>query len=253
MPGWRGCQQALLPIIGMMDQALRRFTTLLEALVGAGPAGLSLGVLAERSALPPATCTRALKSMTRLGWADQAGNRGSYRLGPRATALSATASYRGELLQHAEPHLRAFVRRHPSVGIALVALRDGQRFGLWSHGPDGDGGLELAANRDVWGMPSGRLLIALLPLRQRRRWCGQVGLPTAQQWPGIATSRELDAALAVIRRERIAQVVRDGSVYTTVPVPDGLGGTVGLGCWHRGRQIDPVIMRAMRRIAAALG
>lgn len=235
-----------------MEQALQRFTTLIEALAQAGGAGLALGELAERCLLPPATCTRALKTMARLGWADQAGNRGAYRLGPRATALSATDPYRGPLLHAAEPLLRAFARRHPAVGIALVALRDWQRFGLWSHDPVQGGGLELVANHDVWGMPSGRLLVALLPPRLRRRWCNRIGLPAPQQWPGIANSTELREALAQIRRERIAQVVRGGVIYTTLPVPDGEGGTVGLGCWHRGSRIRPVVLSALRRCAADL-
>lgn len=235
-----------------MDQALQRFTTLIEALAGAGSGGLALGELAARCALPPATCSRALKSMARLGWADQAGNRGTYRLGPRATALSASGSYRGSLLQVAEPLLRAFIRRHPAVGIALVALRDGQRFGLWSHDPVHGGGLELVANHDVWGMPSGRLLVALLPPRQRRRWCERLGLPTPAQWPGIASSAELREALAQIRRERLAQVVRGGMVYTTMAVSDLEGGTVGLGCWQHGSRIAPAVLTSLRRCAAGL-
>lgn len=236
-----------------MEQALRRFTALIDALAQAGAGGATLGELSAAVRLPPATCSRALKAMAGLGWADQGGNRSPYRLGPRVTRLDAAASYRGALLRRAEPLLRGFVRRHPGVGIALVALRDGQRFGLWSHDPAGGGGLELAADRDVWGMPSGRLLVALLPPRQRRRWCDRVGLPTARQWPGIASAAELRDALAAIRRERLARVVRDGRVYVTVPVRDPDGGWVGLGCWQRGERLPPAVAAALRRAAAALG
>jgi DNA-binding IclR family transcriptional regulator len=235
-----------------MLQALQRFSSLIDALAKAGPGGLALGELAGQCALPPATCTRALKAMAALGWADQAGNRGRYRLGPRATALTAAAAYQGPLLARAEPLLRAFVRRHPGVGAALVALRDGRRFGLWSHDPSRGEALELFAHHDLWSMPSGRLLVALLPPRQRRRCCDQAGLPTPAQWPGIATSVELAAALAAIRRERCAQVVRDGTTYTALPVDDGAGGTVTLGCWQPSTRVEARVLAALRRCAGRL-
>ncbi|MCK6491614.1 MAG: hypothetical protein L6R48_25480, partial [Planctomycetes bacterium] len=81
--------------------------------------------------------------------------------------------------------------------------------------------------------------------------CARAGLPTPGQWPGIATSAELASALAAIRRERCAQVVRDGTIYTALPVDDGAGGTVTLGCWQRGTR-EARVLAALRRCAGKL-
>ncbi|MBN8527470.1 MAG: MarR family transcriptional regulator [Planctomycetes bacterium] len=74
-----------------MSRLLDRATTLIGVL-GARPGEpRSVHQLAAEARLPPATCTRILKRLVDLGWADQDGNRGDYRLGPRAYALTAAA------------------------------------------------------------------------------------------------------------------------------------------------------------------
>lgn len=240
----------------MMDQAIARFTALVEALAGAGPGGLPLGELARQAGLPPATATRAVKAMARHGWADQDGNRGAYRLGPRAAALAGRTPYRGRLVAAAQDRLRALAAAHPGCGCAVVALRDGRRIGIWSCGGElgADGDWELREHAPVWSVASGRLLVALLPPRSRSRWIAALGLPAGRDWPGVATRGELLSALARIRRERcaVAGSVRQRRWFAAAAVPDGAGGSAAIGAWHDGPELRPGLLDGLRAAAAAI-
>ncbi len=215
-----------------MPRLLERATAVICAL-GAEP--LSLHALARACALPPATCTRILKELVRLGWADQDGNRGDYRLGPRAYAVTSAAPYRQQLVGRLAPAMRGLAGRWPSAGLVLVVLRPWRRHLVWEcgayHGA-GTGRLRLVAE-ELWSGASGRVLVANLPARERQRWIDRVGLPDPATWRGIARRSELLSALAEIRRDGWAELAqpRRGLWACAVPVADGEGGTAALGAY----------------------
>lgn len=76
--------------LGSVDKAL----TALEALAGAGPAGVALGDLARSLGLHKASLHRTLAALRYRGYAEQDATTGDYRLGPAATALATV--YLGE-------------------------------------------------------------------------------------------------------------------------------------------------------------
>ncbi|MFF2269001.1 IclR family transcriptional regulator [Cellulosimicrobium cellulans] len=76
--------------LGSVDKAL----TVLEALAGAGPAGVALGDLARSLGLHKASLHRTLAALRYRGYAEQDATTGDYRLGPAATALATV--YLGE-------------------------------------------------------------------------------------------------------------------------------------------------------------
>lgn len=218
-----------------MSRLLDRATALIDAL-GSQP-GLPRTVheLAAGAGLPPATCTRILKRLVDLGWADQDGNRGAYRLGPRAYALTADAPYRQQLVGLAAPVMRRLSARWPLAGVVLVVLRPWSRQLLWECGAFNDAGpgrMRLVAE-DLWSGASGRVLVAHLPARERHQWIDHAGLPGGSVWRGIANRRELLAALADIRRDGIAEVEQRarGLFALAAPLPDGEGGTAALGAY----------------------
>jgi len=215
-----------------VPRLLERATRVIAAL-GAEPQALH--AVAAAAVLPPATCTRLLKELVRLGWADQDGNRGGYRRGPRAYALAADAPYRPHLVEAWAPRMRELGRRWPAAGVVLVVLRPWGRHLLWECGAFNGGGagrLRLIAE-ELWGGASGRLLLALMPPRERHRWIDHVGLPAPALWRGIATRRELLDALAGIRRERWCEVVqaKRGLWASATPIADGEGGHAALGAY----------------------
>jgi DNA-binding IclR family transcriptional regulator len=76
--------------LGSVDKAL----TALEALAGAGPAGVALGDLSRSLGLHKASLHRTLAALRYRGYAEQDATTGDYRLGPAATALATV--YLGE-------------------------------------------------------------------------------------------------------------------------------------------------------------
>jgi DNA-binding IclR family transcriptional regulator len=224
----------IVPIYGIsVSRLLDRATTLISALGGRPGQPRTVHDLAGEVGLPPATCTRLLKRLVELGWADQDGNRGAYRLGPRAYALAAVAPYRQRLVAAAAPAMRRLAARWPQAGVVLVVLRPWSRHLLWECGAFvGAGRLRLLAE-ELWSGASGRVLVANLPTRERRQWIDHVGLPAASVWRGIATRRELLSALAEIRRDGAADLeqVRRGWWAVAVPMTDGEGGIAALGAY----------------------
>lgn len=218
-----------------MSRLLDRATVLIDVLGSRPGEPRTVHQLAADARLPPATCTRILKRLVGLGWADQDGNRGSYRLGPRAYALTAAAPYRQQLVGLAAPVMRRLSARWPLAGVVLVVLRPWSRQLLWECGAFNDAGpgrMRLIAE-DLWSGASGRVLVASLPARERHQWIDHAGLPGANVWRGIASRRELLAALADIRQEGIAEVQQRarGFFAVAVPLPDGEGGTAALGAY----------------------
>lgn len=232
-----------------MQRTIDRITRLLDAL-GQGRSR-SATALAAATHLPAATCSRLLKGLAQAGWVDQDGNRGAYRLGPRLYALAEARPYQAGLLASLVPQLRQLVACHPGSGAVVVALRPWHRVGLWGCGAGRsvEGRMDLQAE-PVWRGASGRLLIALLGARQRRRWIAQVGLPQAGDWSGLVTVGELDAALVEIRRAGHAVAAQpNGTVAVAVPMRVAGGGVVALGGYHRGTRPEPWLLSGLQAIA----
>lgn len=232
-----------------MQRTIDRITRLLDAL-GQGRSR-STTALATATGLPAATCSRLLKGLVLAGWVDQDGNRSDYRLGPRLFALAEARPYQAGLLAALMPRLRDLVAHHPGSGAVVVGLRPWQRVGLWGcgDGRSAEGRMDLMAE-PVWRGASGRLLIAMLDTRQRRRWIAQVGLPQACDWPGILSIGELESALAEIRRAgHVSAAQPNGTVAVAVPMRVAGGGMVALGGYHRGTRPAPWLLSGLQAIA----
>lgn len=235
-----------------MPDLLSRATTLIATL---GSQPQVLPDLAAAAGLPAATTSRLLKRLVALGWADQDGNRGAYRLGPRAYALASASPYRQGLLAATIPDMRRLAARWPQAGIVLVVLRPWGRHVLWECGAftgGATGRLRLEAE-DLWNGASGRLLVANLPVRERNQWIAQVGLPPASAWRGVLTRRELLAALADLRREGVSEVLQPlrGLWASAVLVPDGEGGLAALGAYQQLALERSGLLSDLKKVSAA--
>src|SRR5690606_29067635 len=90
------------------------------------PDGIALRALATESGVPASTCVRLLRDLVALGWVDQSGPRGGYRIGPRAASLTHQQAYRGRLVEVARPEATRLARRLRAQVIVAV-LRGAQR------------------------------------------------------------------------------------------------------------------------------
>lgn len=233
-----------------MIAVLARVTTLIEQLAAAGDEGLVLSDVAARAGLPPATATRLLQDLCTLGWADQAGPRGRYRLGPRMESLSNLRPYRGRLVAAATSILSQLADRFNAY-VTLAILRNGHRLVLF------DRGMEIAPleeRSDLYESASGRMLVAQLPWQARRRLMDIIGLPQSNQWREIGTWFELNATCAEARRQ--GYIINDQPscpmLGVGAPVPDGTGGMAAIGMAVERQFWSPAVIDAVRAAAAAI-
>ncbi len=233
-----------------MISVLARTAVLVELLAKAGAAGHALRDIAARASLPPATATRLLHDLCELGWADQQGLRGRYRLGPHLQALGERRHYRGRLLAAATPVLTALARRQ-QARVVLAVLRRGRRLALLELGDDSLP--NLSERDDLYASASGRMLIAQLPWRLRRRLIEAAGLPGTGQWPEAATWSELNSQCAEARRRGWCENHPRGNlVGVGVAVPDDEGGVAAIGVAVERARWGRTVIDAARRAAAQI-
>lgn len=113
----------------------------------------------------------------------------------------------------------------------------------------------MAEERELLPSASGRLLIAHLDWRARRRLVTAIGGPDAQRWPGIAACAELNGECAALRKTGVEiNRPRSGVMNAVaVAIPDGSGGTavLALGMPKRGWNED-FALRSAREAAVRI-
>lgn len=232
-----------------MIAVLARAAALVERLAAAGADGIELRAIADRAGLPPATATRLLHDLCALGWADQDGPRGRYRLGPALEALSGQRPYHGRLAAAAAPVLRRLAARH-RVRAVVAVLRRGRRVPLVEVGLEDVA--RLRERDDLWASASGRMLVAQLDWRARRRLVAAIGLPSATAWPAVRTWAELNAACGEARRRGwIEHRPRGPFVGIGLPLPDDEG-VAALGVAAERERWDATLVGAARRAAQTI-
>lgn len=235
-----------------MNRVLERATQLLACL-GRHPDGVALRALASESGVPASTCVRLLRDLVALGWADQSGPRGGYRIGPRAASLAHEQPYRGRLVEIVRPAAARLASRLRAQ--VIVAVMRGMRRLVVLRVEGDQAPFLLEEERELYASASGRLLVATLSWRARRRLIDRIGLPPSGSWPGVSTAVELAAECAAIRRAGwVLNRPSGGDRHAVaVPLPDGEGGmaALALGMSKRGWS-DAAALREARALARRL-
>ncbi len=233
-----------------MISVLARAAALVEQLAAAGAGGLALREAAARAGLPPATATRLLHDLCILGWADQQGQRGRYRLGPRLEALVNRQPYHGRLVAAATPVLARLAGRQ-RYRCVLAVLRENRRIVLIEH--HGSETAKLQERDDLYGSASGRMLVAQLGWRDRQRLVAAIGLPQAGQWREASDWPGLHTACATARRQ--GWIINDPAgpfIGIGLPVPDAEGGIAALGVAVEKARWRPAVVASACRAAATI-
>lgn len=231
---------------------LIKATRLLDALAEGDGSPVPLAGLAAIAGLPQGTAARLLRTLEQLGWADHAGQRGGYRLGPRVRAL-------GQAQRHRQRFFAAAAGVLPALAEALAApvtvsmLRGCRRCMLHQWAPAGrEHHPALDQRDDLWATASGRLLAARLDAAARRRLLRELGPPKRGAWPGVATLDDVRAELAWIRRRNLA-VARprgEGLAAAAMGVEDGEGGLMAVGFYVEADGWDPAWVKFLAMAVA---
>lgn len=230
---------------------LIKATRLLDVLAESNGGAVPLAGLAAAAALPPGTAARLLRTLERLGWADHAGPRGGYRLGPRVGALSQAQRHRQCFFSAAAAVLPALAEEI-AAPITVSMLRGCRRCLLHQWTPSGcESHPALDLRDDLWATASGRILAARQNVKVRRYLLRELGSPGRGVWSGVATCDEVRAELAWIRRHNLAisRPRSQGLAAAAMGVVDGEGGQMAVGFYIQVGEWDPA---RVKRLAAAV-
>ena len=187
-----------------MIQVIHRALDILELLGSQPERTVPLGEIAQRLDLHRATCSNILKTLAQRGYVERLPNRGGYRLGSLALPWQGGTAGDRELSVLAKPILQALSQELNETSLIGV-IRGTRRVTLECAASDRDLQVRSRQVRNVYETASGRLLLAYLPPEQLAAFVDRAGLPGENVWREVKTSKDLDRALAGIRRQKLAR------------------------------------------------
>lgn len=210
-------------------QSIQRAAALLDGTAAAGPRGISLSALAERTGLNVSTAHHLCRTLEAEGFLARVGDTKRYRIGGRVFALAAGALDESALLSLGTPILE---RLSAETGEAAhLAVRSGADIVLAAR-TAATGMLQLSERagvvRPAHATAIGKMLLAACAAEDRARLLAGLDLPRFTE--ATITDRErLAAELETIRAEGIAhdrQELDPDVRCVAVPVTDFAGRTV---------------------------
>lgn len=245
-----------------MIQSVHRALDILEYLAAHPEGPVPLGQIAEALGLNLATCANLTKTLVSRGYAQQAGPREGYELGPMAHYLVRHGPYSRDIVTAAAPILSDLAA---ALGENLVLSRlHGTRLFMLSEA-HGDEALQVRRDLllvdDAYRTANGRLLLAYLNDTDLEAFLRQKGLPGAV-WPHAADETRLPQQLAALRAAgQYDDVSPEGLVRAAFPVRRGEKVVAALGLYapgfrFKGRQKEQGLRRmaeAAEAISRALG
>lgn len=187
-----------------MIQVIHRALDILELLGSQPERTFPLGEIAQLLELHRATCSNILKTLVQRGYVERLPARGGYRLGSLASPWQGLAAHDRELSTLAKPILHALSLQLNETSL-LGVIRGTRRVTLECAASDRDLQVRSRQVRSVYETASGRLLLAYLPAEQQEAFLDRVGLPEESVWPKVKSARDLEQALAGIRRKKLAR------------------------------------------------
>ncbi|WP_246576000.1 IclR family transcriptional regulator domain-containing protein [Actinospica durhamensis] len=208
-------------------QSLARGISVLSALGGGGPAGMTLSEAAAATGLPRATARRALLTSARQGYVATDGHR--FKVLPRVLELGYARLSQLSLGELAQPHLAEVVAAvHESASMAVLDGADIRYVARAAAGRIMSVDIMVGTRFPAYATSMGRVLLADLPGPERLRRLEQtelIALTPHTVTDRAALARVLDAA-ADEGCALVDQELEEGLRSIAVPVRDPSGRAV---------------------------
>lgn len=211
-------------------QSIKRALAVLNLIARDPEKPVRLGKLADLAGLNHATCAHIVKALVEEGFAEQAGVRQGYILGPAAYALGAGGPYRRDLTLAALPIMQELsnaIREH----VVLGAVHGGG----WVQLAEVEAEQDIQVRKSPVTRPNpylaatGRLCLAFLPENELQSLIRRCGLPQPHEWPEAATLPELRRQIDAIRADKAAVRQTGDLLAMAVPVSENGRVTAALG------------------------
>ena len=186
-----------------MIQVIKRALNILEYVSKKKETPASLTEIANEVQLNLATCANIVKTLADANYLDHVGRKKGYRLGAMAYQLSGNLSYNENLLLASKDEMERLSKKLNESCI-LGIIRNNKRFLVHTVNSDQNLQVRSRTERNVYETASGRVLLAFLPDKEKESLIDAIGLPGPQVWKDVKNRKQLDAALAKIRDEKLA-------------------------------------------------
>jgi DNA-binding IclR family transcriptional regulator len=215
-----------------------------------------LGEIAREVGLNEATCAHLLATLVEADYVEQPVARQGYVLGPMVPNLGRNHPYRERLVRVAQPVLEALTAATGETALVAV-LHRGRRFILTYS----EGNREIQVSRDLYfredlyGVATGRLLLAHLAEAELRALLSAQGLP-GSAWPEAATETKLARELVRLREEDGVVVPYNQTISFALPLYQGGSVVAALGAYLPTARFTGahkrLILAEMRKAARAI-
>ncbi len=201
-----------------MIQVIRRAGGIIDILAVEPERPVGLGEIAQRLGLNAGTCANILRTMVECGLADQPDRKKGYRLGPKIFQWAGGAAYMEHIVGPARS-IMAELRDAVGENVILALVRGGDRIVLWEERASHELQARRTHVKPAYEASTGRLMLAFMDEKERRKFIDAHGLPPKSVWPEASTMTKLDAELAKIRARRLAfQMTPSHVIGLAVPV-----------------------------------
>jgi IclR family KDG regulon transcriptional repressor len=189
-----------------MIQVIVRSLDILEFVAQHGKEPVQLIKISENAGLSQPTTANIVKTLVNKNYLERVGRKEGYRLGPAAYQLAGNLSYSQNLILAAKD-LMENLTEQLNESCLLAVIKNNKRFVLHTVQSNQDLQVRTRTEAPVYQTASGRLLLSYLPPKELEKFIQVVGLPEAQEWPGVQTKEKLEKALQKIRKEELCQTI----------------------------------------------
>lgn len=217
-----------------MIQVLSRALNILELLASEPGREFPLGDISSRLGLDKGTCANILRTLRDRGYVSQPYPRSGYKLGYKAYHITGRNIENDELTKVARSDMENLGRLINET-VLLSVIRNDRRVTLYSTVPDREIIVRTKGEKAIYSACTGRVIMAYYTPDHLEKLIIRLGLPSAEEWPGVALSQDpagkLANELARIRQDGYA-IHRDtqGIVGFAAPLFKGghIAGSIGL-------------------------
>lgn len=187
-----------------MIQVINRALNILEVLAQEPNREFGLSEITQAVNLNPGTCANILKTLVMRNYVEQSGAKRGYRLGPMSYQLACDDALFQHKLTQAACGVIDRLRDCINETVILSIIRDKKRVLLYEATGTQEVQVRTTYESSVYRATTGRLILAYYTPQELDMFLGEVGLPTAEEWPEVKTKSQLIEMLAEIRLQGMA-------------------------------------------------
>ncbi|TDH28734.1 IclR family transcriptional regulator [Segetibacter sp. 3557_3] len=189
-----------------MIQVIERALDILEFVAQHGKEPVQLIKIAENAGLSQPTTANIVKTLVNRNYLEHVGRKEGYRLGANAYQLTGNLAYSQNLILAAKDLMEDLTESLNETCL-LAVIRNNKRFVVHTVQSNQDLQVRTRIEAPIYQTASGRLLLAYQSQKDLDRFIQVVGIPDAQQWPGVQTREKLEKALQKIREDQFSHTV----------------------------------------------